>query len=43
MKHHKRNHSALSAAILGWLLLTASAVQAGHPLVTDDAGTASPI
>lgn len=39
MKHFKRNYIGLSVAILGWLVFTASAAHAAHPLITDDAGT----
>lgn len=39
MKRFKRNYIGLSVAIVGWLVFTASAVRAAHPLITDDAGT----
>lgn len=39
MRHCKRNCSGFSAALLCGLLFAATAVHAGHPLVTDDAGT----
>lgn len=39
MNHFKKHHTFLLAAILGWLVFIASAAQAAHPLITDDAGT----
>ncbi|MFH2118991.1 MAG: transporter [Pseudomonadota bacterium] len=39
MNRFKKNYIGLSVAILGWLIFTASAVYAAHPLITDDAGT----
>lgn len=39
MKHFKKHRIVPSIAILGWLLFTASAAYAAHPLITDDAGT----
>jgi hypothetical protein len=39
VKRFKGSSIGLSVAILGWLVFTANAAQAAHPLITDDAGT----